>query len=244
MMEMKYVKNGVRFHLNLLNDVNAIARYIKQINKKYLIETDVLEWRSFSPGECIYEQGFPLPYLSFLVKGKVKIYTTSEEGKRLIVTFNKPLELFGDIELVQQVDTLHTIEAVTPVHIAILPLKLARRWREDSTFNELLLQSISRKFLTKSSTLSFHLLHEADVRLASYLISISHDEEGALINPFIAKSELKMIAEFIGITVRHQNRCIQSFERNGIIKRIPGFIEIIDSKQLLKIAKQNIYEMQ
>lgn len=227
-----------------MNDVNAITKYKKQIYNKYPIKIEDLEWRSFSPGECIYEQGFPLPFLSFLVKGKVKIYTTSEEGKRLIVTFNKPLELFGDIELVQQVDTLHTIEAVTPVHLAVLSLEVAHRWREDATLNEVLLQSISRKFLTKSMTLSFHLLHEADTRLASYLASISHDEQGAFINPFIPKSELKMIAEFIGITVRHQNRCIQSFERDGIIKRIPGFIEIIDSKQLLKYAKQNIYEMQ
>ncbi|RHW34079.1 Crp/Fnr family transcriptional regulator [Lysinibacillus yapensis] len=230
--------------MKLLNDANAIAQYKKNIYKKYPIEIDVLEWRSFSPGECIYAQGFPLPFLSFLVRGKVKIYTTSEEGKRLIVTFNKPLELYGDIELVQQVDTIHTIEAVTEVHLAILPLEIARRWREDTIFNEVLLQSISRKFLTKSTNLSFHLLHEADARLASYLASISHDEQGAFINPYIPKSELKMIAEFIGITVRHQNRCIQSFERDGIIKRIPGFIEIIDSKQLLKYAKQNIYEMQ
>lgn len=88
------------------------------------------------------------------------------------------------------------------------------------------------------------MLHEADVRLASYLTSISHDEQGVFNNPFIPKSELKMIAEFIGITVRHQNRCIQSFERDGMIKRIPGFIEIIDPKRLLKYAKQNIYEMQ
>lgn len=230
--------------MNFLNDVISITQYIKQINNKYPIETDVLEWRSFSPGECIYEQGFPLPFLSILVKGKVKIYTTSEDGKRWIVTFNKPLELFGDIELVQQVDTLHTIEAVTPVHIAVIPVGLARSLREDATFNELLLQSISRKFFTKSTTLSFHLLHEADTRLASYLASISHDEQGIFINPFIPKKELKFIAKFIGITVRHQNRCIQSFEREGIIRRIPGFIEIINSKQLLKYAKQNIYEMQ
>lgn len=162
----------------------------------------------------------------------------------MIVAFNKPIELFGDLELVQQVDTLHTIQAVKSVHIAVLPLAIARSWRKDAVFNEVLLQSISRKFLTKSSTLSFQLLHEADVKLASYLLAISHDEQGIFINPLIPKSELKTIAEFIGVTVRHQNRCIQSFEREGIIKRIPGFIEITNPKQLLVYAKQNIYEMQ
>src|SRR4051794_36861686 len=98
-----------------------MAQYKKQVKEKYHIATDEIQWRSLSPGECIYQQGFPLPFLSFLLKGKVKIYMTSDDGKRLIVTFNKPLELFGEIELVQQVETLHTIEAVTPVHIGVLP---------------------------------------------------------------------------------------------------------------------------
>lgn len=230
--------------VHLLKDSNVITIYKEQITRKYPIEISRLEWRAYNPGECIYEQGFPLPFISILVKGKVKIYSTSESGKRLIVTFNKPLELFGDIELVQQVETIHTIEAVTTVHIAVVSDQIARKWRNDSVFNEILLQSISRKFLTKSTTLSFHLLHEADVRLASYLASISHDEHGLLINPLIPKSDLKTIAEFIGITVRHQNRCFQNLEESGIIKRIPGYIEIIDSKQLLNYAKQNIYEMQ
>ena len=230
--------------MNLLNDQNLIAQYKAQIIKKYLIETTALEWRCFNRGECFYEQGFPLPFLAFLVKGKVKIHTTSEDGKQLIVAFNKPIELFGDLELIQQVDTLHTIEAVTPVHIATLPLAIARSWRKEANFNEILLQSISRKFLTKSSTLSFHLLHAADVKLASYLLAISHDEQGVFMNPLIPKSELKMIAEFIGITVRHQNRCIQNFEREGMLKRISGFIKITNPKKLLIYAKQNIYEMQ
>lgn len=229
--------------MHRLNERNVITRYREQIHKKYPIDTTALEWRSYSHGECIYEQGFPLPFLCFLVKGKVKIHTTSVDGRRLIA-FNKPIELFGDIELIQKVDTLHTIEAVGDVHIAVLPLTVAERWRKDSTFNEVLLQSISRKFLTKSSTLAFHLLHEADVKLASYLLAISHDEQGVFLDPLIPKSELKMIAEFIGITVRHQNRCIQLFEREGMIKRIPGFIKITNSKVLLKWAKQNIYELQ
>lgn len=144
----------------------------------------------------------------------------------------------------QNIDTIHTIEAVTTVHIGILPLEVAEQWRKDAVFNELLLQSISRKFLTKSKTLSFHLLHDAEVRLASYLASICHDEDGNFIKTTIPKSELKDIAEFIGITVRHQNRCLQHFEQAGIIKRVSRFIEILNPKKLIQIAKENIYEIQ
>lgn len=227
-----------------LQHPELIAQYAQLIRDKYAVVTSDLQWRSLERGECLYEQGYPLDYLAFLLKGKVRIYTSSAEGKQLIVAFNTPLELYGEIELIQQVDTLHTIEAVTPIHVAIVPLTIAQSWRKDANFNELLLQSISRKFLTKSSTLAFHLLHEADVKLASYLLAISHDEHGQFVNDVIAKSELKMIAQFIGITVRHQNRCLQLFEQLDLIERIPGFIKITNPTALLQYAKQNIYEMQ
>ncbi|MDF2689869.1 MAG: Crp/Fnr family transcriptional regulator, partial [Microvirga sp.] len=51
----------------------------------------------FAPGDLICTQGAPAETLYVLVKGKVKVYTTSAEGKSLILSFKKPLDLFGDI---------------------------------------------------------------------------------------------------------------------------------------------------
>ena len=229
--------------MNTLQNKRAIADYTIRIQQKYDVDVRLLEWYVVKRGQCICKQGFPLHYLAFLVKGKVKIHMISEEGKQLIVAFNTPLELFGDVELVQQIDTLHTIEAVTDVHIAALPFATAHQLRKQASFNDMLLQSISRKFVTKSMTLSFHLMHTADVKLASYFAAISHDEHGNFNQPLIPKSELKMIAEFIGITVRHQNRCLEQFEAEGIIRRIRGFVEIIDEQKLRLYAK-HMYDMQ
>ena len=55
--------------MNRLYDEKLVSRYKKQIQEKYQLGTDELKWQTFTPGECIYEQGFPLPYLCFLVKG-------------------------------------------------------------------------------------------------------------------------------------------------------------------------------
>ena len=80
--------------------------------------------------------------------------------------------------------------------------------------------------------------------MASYLYSISHDAEENIFRDHIPKQELKTISEFIGITIRHQNPCLQSLERKGIIGREANCIRIIDAEKLLEHAHQNIYEIQ
>lgn len=102
-----------------LLETSVIATYEERIKSTYAISCESMVWRCYEPGEIIYQQGFESPFLAFLVHGKVKIFTASTEGKQLIVAFNKPLELFGDIEFVQAVNTLHTIETVTQVHCGI-----------------------------------------------------------------------------------------------------------------------------
>lgn len=61
----------------------------------------------FEQGEIICSQGEPAQYLYVLVEGKVKIYTTSSEGKTLILSFKTPLEVIGDIEYVRSMDILN-----------------------------------------------------------------------------------------------------------------------------------------
>jgi len=225
-------------------DRNLWGDYLKKIDPRVSLDQIQVKLIEFEPGECLCEQGYALDYLFFLVKGKVKIYVTSSEGKRLIVTFNRPVQIFGDIELIQKVNVLNTIEAVSTVHAFAIPVETANKLCMEAAFNQYLLEVVGRKFLTKSMTLSFHLLNEADARFASYLFSISHNENGQFYQPFIAKKDLKEIAEFIGTTVRHQNRIIQIFQQEGILERAPDGIKISDPNLLKEKAKDNLYEMQ
>lgn len=202
------------------------------------------ELLELSHGELLLEQGDELHHLYFLVKRKVKVYSTSADGKRLIVAFNSPTMLYGDIEFLQQTPILNTVEALGTIHVLKVTTAHARDLRKQTEFDQYLLQSISRKFLTKSQVLSFHLMHEAETRLACYLCSISHDENNRLCEPFVKKSDLKSIAEFINISVRHQNRIIQSWIEQGILQRVQLGLLIHNPILLKQLAKDNIYEMQ
>ncbi|GAA0382017.1 Crp/Fnr family transcriptional regulator [Bacillus horti] len=197
---------------------------------------------SFDQGELICSQGEPSEYLYVLVKGKVKIFTTSPGGQALILSFKMPLDMIGDIEYVQGIDFINTVEAVSSVHMLCIHHRWLKKYNKDhAPFLTFLLEVITHKFY-KSDTLSRKLMYSADVRLASYLLSVSFDESDALFEGQQEAISLKDVANLIGISYRHLNRVIQQFCSKGLIERKKGSIKVKDREGLRRLADQNIYE--
>lgn len=101
-----------------MGNLEQIEEYIR----KFQLETifpkklkDHLHLYAFNQGEFICTQGQAAEYLYILVDGKVKIYTTTAEGKTLILSFKTPIEMVGDVEYVRNTDILNTVEAITDV---------------------------------------------------------------------------------------------------------------------------------
>ncbi|MBP3040465.1 cyclic nucleotide-binding domain-containing protein [Bacillaceae bacterium Marseille-Q3522] len=198
---------------------------------------------SFELGEPICSQGEVSRYLYVLVKGKVKIYTTSEEGKSLILSFKTPLDLIGDIEYVQETDIVNTVEAVSSVAmIGIHHHWLKKYGNKDAQLLQFLLKIITNKFYIKSNSLSFNLLYPVEVRLASYLLSMSFDESDSMFRGQISTAGLMDAANMIGTSYRHLNRVIRRFCEEGLIERKKEFIVVKDKEGLSALAGNNIYE--
>lgn len=192
----------------------------------------------FEPGEWICSQGQTLEYVYVLVKGKVKVYTNSAEGKTLILSFKTPPEVIGDIEYIEETDIINTVEAVSPVvMIGVHHTRLKQHAGEHPPFLRFMLNIIARKFYVKSTSLSFHLMHSVDVRLASYLLSVSSEERKTL-----STASLKDAANLIGTSYRHMNRVLQSFSEKGWIERKRGSIVVKDREGLYEASGQSIYE--
>ncbi|MBP2242759.1 CRP-like cAMP-binding protein [Cytobacillus eiseniae] len=216
------------------------AHQIETIFNEQLIP--YLSLYSFSQGESICSQGDHAQYLYVLVKGKVKIYTTSEEGKTLILSFKTPLEVIGDIEYLRKIDIINTVEAVTPVYMIGVHYRYLEKYGKDySPLLQFLLDIITRKFTIKSQSLSFHLFYPVEVRLASYLLSVSVDESDPLFNKQLSIN-IKDIANLIGTSYRHLNRVIGKFCAEGLIERRTGCIFVKNREGLSMLAGKNIYE--
>lgn len=205
--------------------------------------TPYLSLISFDEGELICAQGEPSHTMYVLVKGKIKIYNTSPEGRTLVISFKNPLEVIGDIEYIRTGDIINTVEAVS----AVQAIAVEYRWVQKICGNHspllnFLLDIITKKFYMKSSSMSFNLLYPVEVRLASYLLSVSFDETDILFRGELSTSDLVDAANLIGTSYRHVNRVLQKFTAHGLVERERGGIRVKDQAGLRRLAERNIYE--
>jgi CRP-like cAMP-binding protein len=197
---------------------------------------------SFEQGEIICSQGDASQYLYVLVKGKVKIYTNSPDGKTLILSFKKPLEVIGDIEYVRGIDIVNTVEAVSSVYMIGIHHRWLRKYASHhSPFLQFLLDIITKKFHLKNNSMSLNIMYPAEVRLASYLLSVSIDESDSHFENQINIS-IKDASNLIGTSYRHLNRVITQLCAEGLIERNKGSILVKDIEGLRDLAGDNIYE--
>ncbi|TDL31919.1 cyclic nucleotide-binding domain-containing protein [Jeotgalibacillus sp. S-D1] len=197
----------------------------------------------FTQGEMLCSRGEVIQTMYFLVKGKVKIFTTSPEGKTLIVRFKTPLAVLGDIEYVKKTPVFNTVEAVSDGYMIGIPFNVLRKMGENQVeLLTFLVETITQKFYTESQATSFNMLYPVEVRLASYLLSLSSDGEGSMFHEEMRTASLTEVADVIGTSYRHLNRVILKLCGEGMIRRENGSLIITDLNRLRERADGNIYE--
>lgn len=214
--------------------------YIKEFQLRDVMHEPLLnnlQTVTYQKGDLIIQQGEQPAFLYFLVEGRTKVFASSDEGKKLILAFNRPFSVIGDIEFIQQAPYLNTVEAVTDVTLLKLPLTIVQQYgMQHLPFMTFILKTLTRKFYINADAARFNLLYEVEVRLASYLLSMTTEDESVSIH------HLRDAADLIGTSYRHLNRIIGQMSEAGYIVRKNRAIHILNREELYKLAKHNIYE--
>ena len=217
-----------------------IADYLQQFGLSELFPEHVRQEMfvaRYSGGERLFSQSDEAQTLYFLVEGKLKISMLSPEGKRLILAFKTPFDIVGDVEYVRHCPFINTVEAVTDIVVIGVSYEALRKHLADNAaWLQFLLETITKKFETKTRSMNFNLLYTVDVRVASYLLSMTPDQQ------MLDSTSLVDMADLIGTSYRHLNRVLRQFEGAGWIVKKRGRITLLDRDALLEQAGQNIYE--
>lgn len=217
-----------------------MQHYIEQFQLHHVLTSELiskLTIKTFKKGEYIITQGEQPEYMYFLVEGRLKIFAQSDEGRKLIIAFTQPFNVLGDIEFVQRKPYLNTVEAITDGTLLALPIGIIHeQGLQHSPFTAYLLDEITGKFYANAYSSHFNMLHSVDVRFASYLLSITAETD------YVSIHHIRDVADLIGTSYRHLNRIIAQLCEQGLIERSQRTIRILQREQLLKLAKQNIYE--
>ncbi|MCG7376543.1 helix-turn-helix domain-containing protein [Paenibacillus sp. ACRSA] len=229
-----------------IHNNEQLLHYLKQYQLETVFYEPLREHMTlchFEKCELICREGEASEYLYVLVEGKIKIFTTSSQDKTLVLCFKTPLEVVGDVEYVRESNIVNTVQAVSPVVMLRIHYRyLAEYAGEYAPMLKFLLKIISHKFYIDSNFSNFNLMYPVEVRLASYLLSISTEEDGTVFHEELDAFNLTDIANLIGTSYRHLNRVIQKLCTDGLIERNQGFILVKDRAGLREVAGHNIYE--
>ncbi|MDO3412298.1 Crp/Fnr family transcriptional regulator [Saccharibacillus sp. CPCC 101409] len=229
-----------------IKDPARLDKYLAQHSLEDIFHAPLrphLHLYAFEPGEALCSQGESTDALHVLVKGKIKIYTTSPEGKTLVISFKNPPDMVGDIEYVRDLDIINTVEAVSPVTVIGISGTAVKRYGDDhAPLLKFMLDVITKKFYIKSDFLSFNLMYPVEVRLASYLLSVCYDESDEGFEGRLAISQLTDTANLIGTSYRHLNRVIRRLSEEGMVERGGGYLHVRDRDRLSRLAGRNLYE--
>ncbi|PER21991.1 hypothetical protein CN490_26830 [Bacillus cereus] len=225
---------------------DLITRYLetnKMLEIFSEIDTAYFQLNHFEKGELICNIDDEMDRLYFVVKGKVKVYTITPEGKKLILRFINPLAVVGDIEFIQNSKAHNVVEACSDVvAISISHTIIRNKLLQDPILMNFLLENIANTLKISTRFTALNLLYPVEVRVASYLLSISTDSNGNMYKEDLDATSVSSIADFIGVSYRHVIRVLQKFYKEKLIEKNNGVIVIKDFFRMKEVAKNNIYE--
>ncbi|QOR34997.1 Crp/Fnr family transcriptional regulator [Clostridium sp. 'deep sea'] len=217
-----------------LHEFNLLEHFSKELINN-------MELFIYQKGELICKKHTELTHIFFLVRGKLKTYNLYDNGKSLLLKFNYPLSVFGDVELFSHHKVHCSVEAMCKsTLIAIEVSKVRKIAGTDYKFLRLILQNVCDKLHGTSSSASLNLLYSLKTRIASYLLSMSNSCQSNELVFTIPKSI--ELAQLLGTSYRHLNRTLKELITSNIICKDNKQITILDLNKLTELAKGNIYE--
>ena len=199
----------------------------------------VMHIKKYSAGSHLFWEGDDANAVYWILKGRVKIRKSTNEGKDLLLSILQPDDMIADIDAW---DTSHryTAETIDDVEVGVIPrlqLEMLMVKYGDFAYRFAMWMSLlQRKTETKLRDL---LMGGKNGALASTLIrlcnSFGHKNDEAIkIDIKLTNNEL---AELVGTTREGINRLLSAMKKDGIITTEPnGCITVVDLDSLKDMA--------
>ncbi len=198
-------------------------------------------WR-FDPDEAIFQKGDPGEALYLVLSGKVRIFRESLEGRRKILAYLHPGEVFGEMSLVEERPRSASAVAETPTEVLVLfrdtYLNLLRRF---PLLGHNLARIIAGRLREMNDEILFLTFEEARSKVAFALLKLyrhRHGEprDGGWYIPIVHQE----IANLAGTSRETATRVVHELRDRGIVASVPGGLLLRD----LDALEQVLYGLQ
>jgi CRP-like cAMP-binding protein len=196
----------------------------------------------YKKGEILFREGSYPTGIYFVKKGKVKKYTTDNDGREQIIYICQAGELLGYHALISQEYFRDSASVLEDSTISFIPKEdFLFALNSSSTLSNRLLKCLSHEFGVLAHTISIFANRTVRERLALSLLILrdKYKKDSAQGQPVELNLTREDLAKLVGTARETLVRLLQEFKQDKLIEITGRKIVLINPKELSKIA--NLY---
>ena len=191
-------------------------------------------------GSILFKEGDEGEHLYVIIDGKLKLGTSSGDGRENLLSILGPGEMFGELSLFDPGPRTSTATAVTDARLLSLSHEKVIPWlRENPEVSLQLLTRLSQRLRRTNEAVGDLVFSDVPGRVAKALIDLGDrfgksTPEGLLVNHDLTQEEL---AQLVGASRETVNKALADFAGRGWLKLDGRSVLIADVDRLSKRSR-------
>ncbi len=187
----------------------------------------------FKNREIILAENSPGRHVYFVVKGRVMIYKTSDDGKIKSLSIVKEGELFGEMAIITSLPRSASVKAIGPVKLLKLEAgHFKRLLRDNPSAAMAVLTSLCLRLRDTNNHIEVLFYQSVPKRTVKALVMLASTGGSKTRKRRRLVLTQKELAELVGSAREVVNRTLQILKRDGMLILKKGVIEIPDLNKL------------
>ena len=194
----------------------------------------------FTRGQVVFAEGDPGDRLYVIVDGKIKLGTTSNDGRESLLAVLGPGEMFGELSLFDPGPRTATATALTETTLLGLGHEALGPWLTGRPgVAQALLKALAQRLRRTNENLSDLVFSDVPGRVAKALVELNEKfgekrAEGFYVEHDLTQEEL---AQLVGASRETVNKALADFVQRDWIKLEPRAVLLLDLERLVKRSR-------
>jgi len=191
-------------------------------------------------GQVLFKEGDEGDRLFVVVDGKLKLGTTSNDGRETLLSILAPGDMFGELSLFDPGPRTSTATAVVDSKLLALANDQVIGWiKEHPQVSLQLLGRLAQRLRKANDVLSDLVFADVPGRVAKAIIELGErfgtkKDDGLHVNHELTQEEL---AQLVGASRETVNKALADFASRGWVKLEPRAVIVLDYERLVKRGK-------
>ena len=190
-----------------------------------------------SKGNTLFREGDTGDKLYIVLEGKLKLGTSSPDGRENLLSILGPSEMFGELSLFDPEPRTSTATAVTDARVAALAhdqvIGLVTQHPQVSLE---LLRRLAQRFRRSNEVLADLVFADVPGRVAKAIVDLGtrfgvQKDDGLYVNHDLTQEEL---AQLVGASRETVNKALADFASRGWVRLEPRAVVVIDQERIRK----------